>query len=374
MKEISIRSTLVLSILAVIAIGLMFLVEASKKEYTQPYFQEKMAAANLMEECVEYLKNTHFKDEVSIDNINDPNDTRIIGTRYSAITSGRGSLPIKLSTVNPNFAALLVELFKEANLKKGDHIAIGATGSFPALNIAALSAAEVLDLDVSYIASVTSSSWGANDPEYTYLDMQSSLINGGLLSNKIIASSIGANEDIGRTLSPEGRELVHKAIERNKIFFINGGSLNENILQRMRIFSQYEKEKKKKIKLYINIGGGIASLGSVKNSDELPSGLLEDVKLNLFPDKAGVMFEMASRKIPLINLKHIAYLLNKYHLPIDPVPLPAPGDGKLFYDLKYDLRFVFGATALLVFIIFGIIIFDKKQNALGNKIVNIEDK
>ncbi|MDF1548637.1 MAG: poly-gamma-glutamate system protein [Bacteroidales bacterium] len=373
MKDISIRSTMVLSILALIAIGLMTLVEFSKNEYTEPYFQEKLAAANLMENCIEYLKNTHFKDEVSVDNINDPNDTRIIGTRYSAITSGRGALPIKLSTVNPNFAALLVELFKEANLKKGDHIAIGATGSFPALNIAALSAAEVLGLDVSYIASVTSSSWGANDPEYTYLDMQSSLIKGGLLTNKIIASSIGANDDIGRTLSPEGRELVYKAIERNNIFFINGKSLAENISARMDIFDQYEKEKRKKIKLYINIGGGIASLGSTKNSNDLPSGLFKDIKLKLFPDKIGVMFEMASRNVPLINMKHIAYLLDKYNLPLDPVPLPSPGEGKLFYDLKYDLRYVFGATAFLVFIIVGIIIFDKKQNALGNKIVKKED-
>ncbi len=358
--------------LGLLSIGLMTMVELTKKEQTQAYFQEKLEAAKLMQNCIDYLKDAHFKDEVAVDNINDPNDTRIIGARYSSITSGRGSLPIKLSTVNPNFAAMLVELFKDADLKRGDHIAIGATGSFPALNIAACSAAEALGLEVSYIASVTSSSWGANDPDYTFLDMHTSLRKGDLIHQEIIASSIGANQDIGRTVSPEGREQVRAAIERNGIPFINGGSLNENIASRLEIYEARERALGKKIKLYVNVGGGVASLGSDLNSEKLPSGLIQDVKLKVFPDKKGVMFEMASKKVPLINLKNLQRLMTKYGLPTDPVPLPEPGEGKLFYDLKYDLRYVFGAMAILTLLLFGVILFDKKQNALGNEIIKKE--
>lgn len=372
--NISIRSTLVLSILGLISIGLMFIVEMSKKEQTQPYFQEKLAAARLMQNCIDHLKESHFVDEVAVDNVNDPNDSRIIGTRFSSITSGRGSLPIKLSTVNPNFAAMIVQLFKDAGIKKGDHIAIGATGSFPALDIAALAVAEVLKLNVSYIASVTSSSWGANDPNYTFLDMHANLKEARFIHYNIIASSIGANQDIGRTLSPEGRAQAKEAIKRNNIPFIEGASLRENIATRMQLFIDREKKLDKKIKLYVNIGGGVASLGSDQNSEELPSGLMKDVKLNIFPDKKGIMFEMAARKIPLINLKNLQRLMTKYGLPRDPVPLPERGEGKLFFDLKYDLRYVFGATALLAALIFGVIVFDKKQNALGNEIINNEIK
>jgi poly-gamma-glutamate system protein len=369
MKNISIRSTAVLSVIGSLSIILMLLVEFTKTEQTQSFFQEKMIAAKLMEDCIDYLKLTHFKDEITIDNINDPNDTRIIGARYSSITSGRGSLPIKLSTVNPNFAALVVELFKEAKLKKGDHIAIGATGSFPALNIAVCIAAETIGLELSFISSVTSSSWGANDPDYTYLDIHSSLIKGKFIKHRIIASSIGANQDIGRTISPEGREQARQAMERNGVDFINGQSLDENIAERIKIFEQKDLELKKRIKLYVNIGGGVASLGSAANSEVLPTGLLKDVKLDIFADKKGVMFEMASKKIPLVNLKNLQYLMLKYGLPRDPVPLPEAGEGKLFYDLKYDLRYVFGSTAFLTLLILSVIVFDKKQNALGNEII-----
>lgn len=367
MKKISIRSTLVLSSLAIVAIAFLVLVESTKKEQTQPYFHEKMNAAKLMSDCVSFLKEKNFKDEITVDNINDPNDTKLIGTRYSSITSGRGSLPVKLSTFNPNFAALVVELFHDLNLKQGDHICIGATGSFPALNIAVCSAAEVMKLKVSYIASVTSSSWGANNPEYTYLDMHADLLEENLFMNKIIASSIGANQDIGRSISPEGRSLAREAIDRNNVIYINGKSLNENIKHRMDIFKKREADLGK-IKVYVNIGGGVASFGGVDNSNNLPN-VLDKIKLDVFTDKTGVIFEMASNKVPFINLKNLQTLMSKYGLPIDPVPLPAIGEGKLFYDLKYDLRYVYGATMLLAFIIFALIVFDRKQNAIGNEIV-----
>ena len=372
MKKISIRSTWAVSVLGIISLSLMLIVEFTKRNQTQPYFEEKLAASRLMEDCISTLKEKHFKNEISIDNINDPNDTRIIGTRYSPITSGRGSLPVKLSTVNPNFAALLVELYKDAGVNHGDHIAIGATGSFPALNLAALSAAEVLGLEVTMIGSITSSSWGANDPNYTYPDIHNSLVESELISQVMTASSIGASQDIGRTLSPEGRELAANAISRNGIRFINNQSLSENIIERMNLFTDRERTLGKDIKLYVNIGGGVASLGGNLNAEKIPSALIIDPKLNLFEDKMGVMFEMASHGIPLINLRNIQRFMNHYDLPRDPVPLPQAGVGTLFFDERYDMRYVFGSTAILMMLIFSIIVFDKKQNALGNEIVKQE--
>ncbi len=367
--KISIRSTDVLSILGMIAIALMLWVEFTKKEMKQPYFEEKMEAARGMDESINYLKNKNFKNEISIDNINDPNDTKIIGTQFSQITSGKGSLPIKLSTVNPNFAALVVELFKDAGLKKGDYVAICATGSFPAVNIAVCKAAEVLDLKICFIGSVTSSSWGANDPYYTYLDIHSSLIEEGFLKQKIIASSIGGNDDLGKTLSTEGRNLAVEAINRNKLEIINEKSLRENIRRRMDLFRKQEQLINKELTAFVNIGGGIASLGSARNSITLPSGYLENIKLRDFPDKHGVLFEMAVKNKKIINLLNLNSLLNKYNLPIDPVPLPVVGGEELFYKVKYDYRNVCIALFVLVSMLVGVILHDKKHNALGKNVI-----
>ena len=170
MNNLSIRSTLVLSILGVLAISILIIVENSKKFQQEDHYSEKMAAAQLNKKMQLHLKQTFFANEIAIDNINDPNNTGLIGSQFSSITSGRGSLPIKLSTLNPNFAAMIVQQIKEAGLKKGDAVGLCFTGSFPALNLATCAALETLGLKPILISSVTSSSWGANNPNLTWID------------------------------------------------------------------------------------------------------------------------------------------------------------------------------------------------------------
>lgn len=370
MNNISIRSTLVLSILGALAIALLIIVENSKSYKKQDYYQKKIEAAKLTQTGMVHLKNTFFQDEVAIDNINDPNNTGIIGQQFSQITSGRGSLPVKLSTANPNFSAMIVDQMKDAGLQKGDRVALCFTGSFPALNLATCAAIEALELKPILITSVTSSSWGANSPNLTWLDMHKSLYDAKLLSFLPKASSIGGNQDLGRTLSIEGRELATKAIIRNGISIIDEGSLEGNILKRLELF---EKDSNSKIKLFINVGGGVASLGSNANAKSMPSGLKTDTKLSDFPDKQGVLYEMTRKGVPTINLLNINRLMTKFDLPRDPVPLPKIGEGSLFKAYKYDLFTVITATCVFLALIIAVMYYDKKQNALGTQIVKKND-
>jgi poly-gamma-glutamate system protein len=372
--KISIRSTQVLSLLAVLALALMMWVEFSTREEKTPHFEEKKAAAERMQKSLSFLKEKHFKNEINLDNLNDPNDTRLVGRQFSLITSGRGSLPSKLSCFNPNMAALAVDLLHEADVEKGDMIAVCATGSFPAVNIAVACAAETMGLDVYWINSVTSSSWGANDPEFTYLDIHASLHQEGLISNPISAASIGGNHDLGQTLSPEGRKLAIEAIERNELILIKGNSLEDNVETRLDLFKSYANSRMKNIQAFVNIGGGVASLGSSRNGDLLKAGYLSKLKVRDFEDKIGVSYEMTLMDVPVINFHNISQLLNRYRLPIDPVPLPEAGEGELFFKEKYDYRLVLTSLLALLTIVVGIIVYDKKQNALGNFIVKTEDE
>ncbi len=49
--------------------------------------------------------------------------------------------------------------------------------------------------------------WGANIPEFTYLDIESALYNEGLISSKTAYASYGGIDDVGRGLTPEGKIL-----------------------------------------------------------------------------------------------------------------------------------------------------------------------
>ena len=365
MEKISIRSTLVLSALAAVSIALLVLVESTKKNVKEDWFNEKIRASNLSKKAMDHLKAVHYKNEIFVNNINDPNETGLIGEQYTPITTGSGSLPIKMSTTNPNFAAMVVQLLKESGVEEGDEVTVCMTGSFPALNISTLAALQTLRIKPIIISSVTASSWGANDPHYTWLDMEHELYKSRIFKFKSVASSIGGNADIGRALSLEGRDMVKEAIRRNGIKFLNKGSLQGNIERRLTLFD----ENAKKIKLFINIGGGVASLGSDINGEKFKNGVSLNVKLKDFVDKKGVMFEMAKKGLPIINLLNLESLMKKYELPMEPIPIPEIGKGKLFYAYKYQVSIVALSLFILIALLLGIIYIDKKQHALGNEIL-----
>jgi len=368
MAKISIRSTSVLSILALLAIGLLYIVETTKKNVKEEWYTEKIAASRLTQKALLHLKNERFENVDFVDNINDPNETGLIGEQYTPITTGSGSLPIKASTMNPNFGGMIVQLLKDAKLKKGDKVAICMTGSFPGLNVAALAAIQTLGIKPIIISSVTASSWGANDPEFTWVDMEHELVEDKIFTNHSIAASMGGNLDIGRALSGEGRDFVVAAIQRNHLPFINTGSFEGNIAKRMQLFNHH-----KNIKAFINIGGGVASNGSDLNGDAIRAGYHETLKLKDFPDKKGVMFEMAKRNIPIIHLKNIEQLMNTFDLPMEPIPLPEIGKGKLYYSLKYQVGIVGISLFFLVGLLLVTIYLDKKQHALGNEIIKTNE-
>ena len=110
--------------------------------------------------------------------------------------------------------------------------------------------------------------------------------------------------------------MIINAIKRNNIEFINEKHLENSISKRLEI---YEKEAKgKPIKAYINVGGGIASLGNTINGKLIPPGLTEFLPMSNFPVR-GVIIQMGQKEIPIIHLLNINQFL-KYGLPYSPVP------------------------------------------------------
>ena len=64
----------------------------------------------------------------------------LIGVESSAITTildnNSSMRDSKVISTNPNFAAFIIEMLYDAELEKGDTVAVSMTGSFPGANIA----------------------------------------------------------------------------------------------------------------------------------------------------------------------------------------------------------------------------------------------
>ncbi|MDN5354617.1 MAG: hypothetical protein PWQ09_1373 [Candidatus Cloacimonadota bacterium] len=352
------KSKLSLIILALVAIGLFVWVENSRIIAQKHYFEPKLKAAELMQQAEDVIRSYQDERGFYIDTENDPNETALIGEKETLITTDRGSLRSKLTTLNPNFAAIIVQYFKDAGLKKGDKIAVSVTGSMPALNIAVLSAAKVLDLEVEMITSVGASMFGATDPEFTWLDMETLLREEGIFQYKSIAASMGGGRDLGRGLNRTGRELILQAIKRNKVPLVQENSLEANINKKMQIWQQAAAGKP--YKMYINVGGGLSSLGNSINGRLLQPGYHKYLNIKNIPLK-GTMFLFAEKGVPVLHLLDITKLAQKHNLPLAPVPLPQPGQGEVFASPKYNVNIAIIALAIMVILIIIIIVFDKKQ-------------
>lgn len=355
-----------MGLLFIIALLAFLAVENSKMNVKQDFYNEKLEAARLASAAEECIKNYRLEKGVFIDDVNDPNQTALIGQEYSLITTDQGNIEAKLSATNPNFAAIVVQLLQDAGLKEKDHVAVAVSGSLPGINIAVMAAIETLKLQPTIITSVGASNFGANDPYFTWLDMETLLNDAGIFHYKSTAASIGGGNDAGRGLSPQGRELIIESIKRNKLEFINEKYLEESISKRMEIYEKSDKGKP--VKLFINVGGGIASLGNSVNGELIPSGLTERLPMSNYPVQ-GVIVQMGKKGIPIIHLLNINQLLEKYDLPITPVPLPEPGEGGIFIREKYNVLVTAIATVILVTVIIFVYIAERKRHRLGTDVV-----
>jgi len=369
--NLSAGSKTVLSVLALLALMAFLAVEYGKEDVKLKYYDQKLEASKLAKEATDYLKEFRMHKGVFVDVVNDPNETALIGQDITPITTDRGYIEAKLTATNPNFAAVVVDMLKEAELEKNDVVAVAFTGSFPGLNVAVHSALQTLKLKPIIISSVGASNWGANDPYYTWLDMERVLFNAGIFKNKSIAASIGGGLDRGRGLSPEGRQLIVDAISRNKVEFINEEHLESSIQKRIELYNKYRK--KDKISAFINVGGGISSIGSVENVQFVPSGLIKTLPMKNYPVR-GLLVQMAEKNIPVIHLLNVNQLALQYGLQINPTPLPRPGEGEIFIQRRYSVLLTMGVTFFLVIAISFVFLMERKRHQLGTEQVIIPQK
>jgi poly-gamma-glutamate system protein len=284
-----------------------------------PFRREAAEAARLMANAEAAVRECRGAKGWPVDEKSDPNRTGLIGLETSAITTSLGNLAAKRTTTNPDFAGLAVRLLREAGVRKGDTIAVGASSSFPALIIAVLSAARIMDLKPLVIASLGASEWGANIPAFNWLDMEECLERAGLLDVKPIALAIGGDEDIGRDMSRGGREILRARISATGLPFLEKSDLRANVEERLRLYD--EAAGGQPIKAFVNIGGSWSNIGTNTEVLKLRPGLLRDVFVP-DPGERGVLQAMAAKRIPVIHLLNIKGLAERYGLPWDPRPLP----------------------------------------------------
>lgn len=318
---------------AIIAVAADAAAERSRQKIDRGYREQQLAAARTVAQAEQAILNAKRERGIPIESEYDFNSTGLIGPETSFITTDSGDLRAKRTSTVPDFAGATVEMMMEAGLRRGDTIAVGMTGSFPALNIAVYAAAQELGVRPIVISSVGSSYWGASDPEMTWLDMETILYDQGILRHRSVAASIGGEGDNGRNLK-EGREVARQACERNQVLLIEKPTVEESIDQRMAIYQIQAGSAP--IRAFVNVGGGVANVGKTTNKRLIPAGLTRHLSLSSRFTGAAVVARMARRDLPIINLLDVDELARRYDLPVDPGRLPKPGATGFFQRSQYS--------------------------------------
>ncbi len=296
----------------------------------------KSAAAEKTAQAYAAIREYRLKQNITIDTLDDPQTSGLVGVDKSAITTDIGDLESKLTSVNPNWSAMVVENLIQAGVKPGDAVAVGMTGSFPALNIAVIIALETYGARPLWIASEGSSNWGANIPGLTWLDMERILREKGILRGKALASTLGGANNAGGGLTHEGRNILRNAIHDNGVPLIEILPLSATVAKQLET---YTSAAGKPIRLYINVGGGLGSLGTSRVAAVLKPGLNAprtylDIKDEPVKGNVARFLEMG---VPVLNLLNIVPLARTSGLPIAPGAMPDPGIGPQFAKPAYSV-------------------------------------
>ena len=338
--------------IALFAIGGLASVERFQTVKKETYYSEKVDASKLTLEAMELVKAERLDRGIPIDPQVDPTGSGLIGSFVTSVTSEAADLETKQTSVNPNFAAVTVELLKEAGVKYGDPVAVSFSGSFPALNIAACAAIATLRLKPTIISSASSSQWGANNPDFLWIDMERFLNSKDIFPFRSVAASMGGKHDRALELTDRGRGEILQAINRDGLTLIKSATVHEDIDHRMAIYFS-----KARPKVYLNVGGGRAAAGIRPFKRLLKPGLLfSDLAAGSRTD--SVIRRFLKEGIPVIHLGEIKELAQQYRLPIGTTAMPKIGEGSVYYRKSYNLWL---AGAILLAIILGLYLFARSD-------------
>ena len=354
------------ALVAALAITGLVAVERFPSEEQQPYYAEKMLAARKAQEAMGVISEASEKRGLRVHEKTDPAGSRLIGEVLSPITSGSGSLVSKQTTANPNFAAVVVQWLKDLGIKSGDVVAVGLSGSFPAINIAVYAALHELGVEPIIISSTAASQWGANNPGFTWLDMESALRKNGVFPYKSVAASLGGVGDEAIGLTERGRKQLMRAIERNEIPGIGAiqqpeprvveegseeapaelAAVDQNrVRERMRIY--YDNAGDRPIRAYVNVGGGTVSVGTKVGKRKFLPGINRRPPKGIDEMPPSVIGAFLQSGVPAIHGTRIVELADEYGLEIAPYRTPEVGQGDIFQKRQPN-RWLAGIVLVLI--------------------------
>lgn len=313
-------------------VGVLLAIFTSHMEKNS-YSDLQEAAAWRMHDAELYLKEKLLERGIEIE-AEDLNKTGLLGPEFTELTSTPGNVDAKRTSLDPNFAAAMVGYYYKAGLKKGDVVAIGTSGSFPGLLIAAVTAATEMGLETRIIASCGSSMHGATRPDFNIFDILDLLEKGGYGKFNLLAVSPGGANDQGGSVLEDiiyfgTKELALQLCLDTGKPVLQYEDMADNIMARFVLYGD-------DVDLFVNVGGASPNCGTSSYTLNFPQGLVLNPPTIPTTPYRGLNYEFAAKGIPVLNLLNVKLLSQENGIAYDSVPLTTPGEGGAYYSSEYN--------------------------------------
>lgn len=237
----------------------------------------------------------------------------LLGAEMSPLVTTLGSIEAKRLTMSPKWAGAIVEQLVSKGVGRDDVVAAAFSGSFPALNLAVISACQAIGARLIAVSSVTASTWGANEPGFTWPEMEARLIAEGTMRAASVAVSPGGSGDRARDLDPDAQRLAHAIAARMAgrlgATLLEPATLHDAIESRLAVFDRSRNGRL--IAAFINVGGTEASLGDSTAILTIASGWVPAGVFDESPDR-GLVARMAERGVPVLHVLNVRELAARW--------------------------------------------------------------
>jgi poly-gamma-glutamate system protein len=311
-----------------LSIILVFVNQYFVKKVPRTEYLQMVSAAEIMNRAIREISSYKKYKNIQMDRTIDPYSNGFIGIEFSPITTTLGNLEAKQTSTNPDFAALIVYWLDQLKLSQEQKAIIHASGSFPALSIAAIIACETVGIEPIICSSGGASSFGANIPQLTYWDMENYLWKKRIIKHRTQYATPGGNQDNGSSFWEGGMEIIKEAAHRNNYELIILNSLEDAIEQKWNFL-----QKLKPVGVFINVGGNQAAMGNNNCSLSIPNGLIL-IPLNCSASNKGLIHLFNQENIPVIHFLNIRDIALQKGIALTSSTLPKPGQSSLYYTEK----------------------------------------
>ncbi len=240
----------------------------------------------------------------------------LIGAELSPLMSTLGSLESKRLATDPRWAGLLVGQLAGRGIREGSVVLASFSGSFPGLNLAVMAACRAMGVRLVAISSVTASTWGADEPGFTWPEIEVLVSAAGVMPAASVAISLGATRDAGRGLPEGGLELA-LAIQATTARALGAsaippGTLSESIARRLQVYRDVLAGVRPAA--YVNVGGNHASLGGAQAVFRHEEGWLTSGSVVTREPHPSVTEAWLAEGVPVLNLLDVKTLARLWGL------------------------------------------------------------